>query len=88
MALTFPNRSRSYDEAGRRIRFIGYDGMFEIPFCVQVEALPLQKPPLAGGEADYLAAFDAARGTIQDVAREAYSNGRKKMFVLTAADFR
>ncbi|WP_425277585.1 DUF1488 family protein [Hyphomicrobium nitrativorans] len=29
MALSFPNRSRSYDERGRRVRFWGYDGAFE-----------------------------------------------------------
>ena len=36
-ALTFPNRSRSYDEAGQRIRFIGHDGMFEIAFAVETD---------------------------------------------------
>ena len=38
-------------------------------------------------EEDYLAAFDAARGTILDVAREVYSYGRKNIYVLTPADF-
>ncbi|WP_159593564.1 DUF1488 family protein [Chelativorans xinjiangense] len=28
MTLTFPNRSRSYDEAEQRVRFIGHDDMF------------------------------------------------------------
>ena len=40
MALTFPNRSRSYDEAGQHIRLLGYDGMFEIPLMIAIEALP------------------------------------------------
>ncbi|WP_439618855.1 hypothetical protein [Shinella sp.] len=31
-SLSFPKQSRSYEEAGKRIRFIGQDGMFEIPF--------------------------------------------------------
>jgi hypothetical protein len=35
-----------------------------------------------------LAAFDAARDSILDVARKAYSRGRKNLFVLTPADFR
>lgn len=86
--LTFPNRSRSYDEAGQRVRFLGHDGMFEVPFFVEIEALPTATPGAATAEAGYLAAFDAARGSIHDVAREAYSCGRKSMYVLTSADFR
>ena len=61
MALTFPNRSRSYDEAGQHIRFLGYDGMFEIPFLIEIEALANPNPEAATAEAGYLAAFDAAR---------------------------
>jgi hypothetical protein len=88
MALTFPNRSRSYDEAGQHIRFLGYDGMFEIPFLIEVEALTDTIGAAATAEAGYLAAFDAARDSILDVARKAYSRGRKNLFVLTSADFR
>ena len=83
MALTFPNRSRSYDAAGRRIRFVGYDGMFEVAFYVETGAIA--KAVL--NETGYLEAFDAARTAIQDVAREAYANGRKNMYVLKTADF-
>ena len=39
MSLTFPNRSRSYDEAGKRIRFVGHDGMFQISFSVAADAM-------------------------------------------------
>lgn len=84
MTLSFPNRSRSYDEAGQRVRFTGHDGVFEVPFFVETDALR----PTAAGEAHYLAAFDAARATIQDVARENYENARRSVYVLTAADFR
>lgn len=84
MTLTFPNRSRSYDETGHRVRFIGHDGMFEVPFFVETDALSTA----AAGEAHYLAAFDAARAKIHDVAREIYGNARKTVYVLTAADFR
>jgi hypothetical protein len=83
MALTFPNRSRSYDAAGRRIRFVGYDGMFEVAFYVETGAIA--KAVL--DESGYLEAFDSARTAIQDVAREAYANGRKNMYVLKTADF-
>ncbi|WP_309086636.1 DUF1488 domain-containing protein [Chelativorans sp.] len=84
MSLTFPNRSRSYDKAGQRVRFVGHDGMFEVPFYVETDALRTS----AIGEIEFLAAFDAARATIHDVARETYANGRRTFYVLTAADFR
>jgi hypothetical protein len=83
MALTFPNRSRSYDEVRKAVRFLGYDGMFEVPFLVQAEALV---PPSKVTEADCLAAFDASRDSIYDVARRAYARGRGT--TLTPADFR
>lgn len=83
MALAFPNRSRSYDDVRHRVRFVGHDGMIEVPFFVEADALPP-----ATGEAGFLAAFDAARATIHDVARELYGNARRTMYVLTAADFR
>lgn len=88
MALTFPNRSRSYDESGRRIRFIGHDGMFEVPFLVEVDALSKAKSREPGSETEHLAAFDAARESVHNVAREAYSHGRKNIYILTPADFR
>ena len=88
MALNFPNRSRSYDAAGQRIRFVGHDGMFEVPFFIEVGAIAKAKSTPATAEADYLAAFDDKRVAIMDVAREAYSHGRKNMYVLTASDFR
>ena len=88
MALTFPNRSRSYDEMAQRIRFRGYDGMFEVPFAVEVDALSKIISVTSNSEAEHLAAFDAARESIYNVAREAYSHGRKNIYVLTPGDFR
>jgi hypothetical protein len=88
MTLIFPNRSRSYDEAGQHIRFLGYDGMFEVPFLIEIEALANPNPEAATAEAGYLAAFDAARDSIHEAARKAYSRGRKNVCVLTSADFR
>jgi hypothetical protein len=84
MALTFPNLSRSFDEARSGVRFIGYDGMFEVRFLVEAGALG----KTATAEKSTLAAFDAARKSIQDVARETYSHGKKNIYILTAADFR
>ncbi|TYR35443.1 DUF1488 domain-containing protein [Mesorhizobium microcysteis] len=87
MTLEFPNPSRSFDEVRNAVRFIGHDGMFEVPFFV--EATALVRP---GGtelcRADILTAFDGARGSIHDVARKAYSHRRQPSYTLTAADFR
>jgi hypothetical protein len=87
MTLAFPNPSRSFDEARNAVRFIGHDGMFEVPFFVETAALtrPGRTQP---SEADLLRAFDATLRSIQDVAREAYSHGRRTSYLLTAADFR
>jgi hypothetical protein len=83
MALNFPNRSRSFDEVRRAVRFLGYDGMFEVQFLVQAEALVSSSEVTS---ADCLAAFDAARDSIYEAARKAYARGRST--TLTPADFR
>lgn len=88
MALKFPNLSRSYDSALRRVRFSAYDGVFEVLFFVEVDALAVMAPPSASSEAGYLSAFDKARETIQDVACRVYKRGRKTMYVLTSSDFK
>ncbi|MER8506943.1 DUF1488 domain-containing protein [Mesorhizobium sp. M0199] len=88
MTLNFPNPSRSYDAAAKRVRFVGHDGMFEVPFFVEVAALSAANPAASGAEAEFLSAFDAKRSSIHDIAREAYSHGRRNMYVLTPADFR
>ena len=88
MTLKFPNLSRSYDSALQRIRFSAYDGVFEVPFFVEVDALAVMASPPAPTEAGYLSAFDKAREAIQDVARRAHKRGRKTMYVLTSSDFK
>lgn len=87
MTLTFPNRSRSYDEAGRRIRFVGHDGMFQISFSVAADAMAKMQPATTADEAGYLATFDTESNSIHDVAARAYGRTRKSVYVLTAADF-
>ena len=86
MTLEFPNRSRSFDEMRSAVRFIGHDGMFEVPFFVETAALA-ESATTKLSEADFLTAFDSARTSIHDVAREAYSHGRRTFYTLTAADF-
>jgi hypothetical protein len=39
-------------------------------------------------DTECLAAFDASRVSIHDVARKAYSRARRASYTLTAADFR
>jgi len=88
MALAFPNRSRSYDEAGRRIRFFGYDGMFEIRFSVEIDALAKAFAGKLSGERDFLSAFDDIRKKIIEAAEKAYARGKgKHTYTLTLADF-
>jgi hypothetical protein len=84
MSLTFPNPSRSYDEARKRIRFVGHDGMFQIEFALEVEALTVKSAKDA--ETGYLAAFDSAVETIRDAARRAYKKNHQKAFILTSSD--
>ena len=88
MTLKFPNLSRSYDSALKRIRFSAYDDVFEVPFFVEVDALAALTSPPASTEAGYLSVFDEARDAIQDVAQRAYKRGRKTMYVLTPSDFK
>lgn len=87
MSLEFPNRSRSFDDVRNAVRFMGHDGLFEVPFFVEAGALATRSRANPS-EADCLSAFDAARNSIYDVAREAYSRGRRSAYMLTASDFR
>jgi hypothetical protein len=60
MALQFPNRSRSFDDVKRTVRFRGRDGMFEVSFLIEAAAL-LTRPGSGAAEAKYLSAFDRSR---------------------------
>lgn len=73
MTLTFPNPSRSFDEARNAVRFTGYDGMLQVPFFVEADALTKIGADLQSSgalETKYLSAFDALRNSIYDVARK------------------
>ena len=86
MALIFPNQSRSFDSARDCIRFVGHDNVFEIGFCLEVEALIKIDQLTVCTEHGYFAVFDAARDAIERVAQRAYHQGKNSMIVLTAAD--
>ncbi|AZO28401.1 MULTISPECIES: DUF1488 domain-containing protein [Mesorhizobium] len=90
MTLAFPNPSRSFDEARNAVCFIGHDGMFQIRFFIEVEALAKSGVALGGKvstETACLSAFDALRTSIQDVAGKVYARSRRDSYILTAADF-
>jgi hypothetical protein len=82
MSLSFPNASRSYDEPGHRVRFLGHDGMFQVQLFVDADVFAG-----ANSEAGYLAAFDAKRSGIQKVAMKAYAATRRSSYLFTSKDF-
>lgn len=86
VTLSFPNRTRSFDEARNAVRFIGYDNLSEVVFFIEASAL--SKP--VGGEfsqVECLRAFDDACGMIHDAARKVYSRKKATFYVLKTTDF-
>ncbi|WP_275790284.1 DUF1488 domain-containing protein [Pararhizobium gei] len=88
MTLSFPNNARSYDETKRRVRFTGYDGMFEVKFFVAADVLSKNLVARTSGERDYLDAFDRMRVKILDVAQRAYNSKRQSTVLLDLSNFR
>lgn len=91
MTLAFPNYSRSFDKARNAVRFAGHDGMFEIPFLVEMGALGASAAAahVTDLEEDAcLSAFDRRRSAVHAAAAKAYAGGRRPFYLLTAADIR
>jgi hypothetical protein len=91
MTLAFPNPSRSFDQERHGVYFIGHDGMFQIRFFIEAEALAKNGIALganASVETAYLSAFDGLRTSIQQVAGKVYARHRRDSYTLTVADFR
>ncbi|MGT2468109.1 DUF1488 domain-containing protein [Mesorhizobium atlanticum] len=91
MTLAFPNPTRSFDHERHGVCFIGHDGMFQIRFFIEAEALAKNGIVLgakASVETAYLSAFDGLRTSIHDVAGKVYARHRRDSYTLTAADFR
>jgi len=86
MAISFPNRSRSYDATRQAVRFWGYDRSMESSFFVTVAALDRIQPNLRRDAADLLRAFDAHRERIYAMAAKVYARGRRGSYELNAAD--
>ncbi|MEJ5021536.1 DUF1488 domain-containing protein [Ochrobactrum vermis] len=85
MSLLFPNPARSFDEVEMGVRFTGYDGMTSVPFLIDKTALE-KNGSIAATESSLLAAFDASRKIIYDVAREVYFHARQTSYRITVAD--
>ncbi|MDG4898673.1 DUF1488 domain-containing protein [Mesorhizobium sp. WSM4976] len=91
MTLAFPNPSRSFDQERNGIYFVGHDGMFQIRFFIEAEALAKNGIVLGAKdsvESAYLSAFDGVRTSIHHVAGKVYARHRRDSYTLTAADFR
>lgn len=89
MTLSFPNPSRSFDDVRNAVRFSGHDGMSQVRFLIEADALDKGTDVRgAPSEAKCLSAFDSMRTSIHEAARKAYSHGRRDSYTLTAADFR
>jgi uncharacterized protein DUF1488 len=87
MALTFPNRSRSFDATRRAVRFWGHDSAMETSFFVTEDALKRLQPDMQVGEVGLLKVFDLNRDLIQATAAKVYARGRKGSYELVTADF-
>ncbi len=87
MTLSFPNPSRSYDDAHKTVRFWGHDGAFEITFAIDIEALAKLQALAVLDEATILRTFDRCRQRIIDVASAQYRRRRSSAYLLVAADF-
>jgi hypothetical protein len=87
MTLAFPNSARSFDEVRKAVRFFGHDGMIEIRFFVEAEALAKGRGHAMGmSEAQCLSTFDAMRTPIYAAAKKVYAKYKRNMNILTASD--
>jgi hypothetical protein len=86
MAITFPNRSRSYDATRRAVRFWGYDRSMEYSFFIMADALKQMQPNLQVDAIYILRAFDVNRERIYEIAAKVYARGRKGSYDLNIAD--
>lgn len=87
MSLAFPNPSRSFDNSGGCIDFLGYDGLFEVPFSLELAALKKLNPE-SNKTNDFLKMFDKVRHEIYLIAENVYvrNPNRSSAYVLTVAD--
>jgi len=91
MKLHFPNPCRSFDEVKNHVLFWGYDGVIEVSFYVEADALKQLSPEISNAETGFLKAFDVAREKIYAVADKVYTRGGggkgTYAYILAAEDF-
>ena len=88
MAVTFPNRSRSYDMTRRAVHFWGYDRSMERSFFIMADTLKQMQPDLRFDPAEILQAFDVNRERIYAIATKVYGRGRRGSYDLNVDDAR
>lgn len=86
MSIAFPNRSRSYDAPHQRIRFVGHDGMKQIAFFLEADALARISGAAPKDETDALAVFDKYVDRILNAATQAYRGTRHTAYFLGSSD--
>ena len=86
-AVTFPNRSRSYDATRHMVCFWGYDRSMEKAFSMRADAIKQIQPNLQPDEAGLLHAFDINRDLIYKIAARVYACGPKGSYALDVANF-
>ena len=86
MAISFPNRSRSYDATRHAVRFWGHDRSMESSFYVTADALRQIQPDLQSDAVDLLRAFDSNRERIYAIAAKVYARGRRGSYDLNVTD--
>lgn len=87
MTLEFPNWSRSFDATRNTVRFKGHDGMFEVSFAIDANALFMTATgqPM---ENECLTAFDSSRLKIETAATKMYQRTRRSGYSMTADDLK
>ena len=85
--IEFPNRSRSYDQTRRAVRFWGHDSAMEATFFIDEGALRRIQPDARPDESGFLSAFDCNRDAICAAAAKVYVRGSRGSYDLVAANF-
>src|SRR2546423_13387270 len=85
--IEFPNRSRSYDQTRRAVRFWGHDSAIEASFFIDEDALKRIQPDTRLDESGFLNAFDSNRDLICAAAAKVYVRGSRGSYDLVATNF-
>lgn len=81
--LSFPNQSRSFDEANDRIRFWAYDGAIEVSLFVECDAIRHLSKTMPSTKDQLLAGFDSSRQLLHDAAERVYRLSPRGIYACT-----